>query len=531
MTDRPLTIDYRRVARGSRIHWRRVSIANPSAPVLYRNGVALSPTKEDYTYDAEDRRISQTDSTWSATGGSSGLGGWVTGLTTLYAYDGSNLIAEINGATNKPIRTYAWGLDSGGGIGGLLSITTYKADGTVNQTYRPLYDGRGNVTGLVNAAGQVVATYTYSAFGTTTATWNATTGGAAADPNPFRFSTKYFDSQTGLYYYGYRFYSPQQGRWINRDPSGVSGGVNTDAFCGNDPVNMVDPIGLQFSILDAKNGGVDKDEAGVSVDADQNAMAQANKDVIYPWPTASYSALATQHDHPRELPAQEEAEALDRAKMAAEVYNEGKTPGQQAGNVGDWQRVEGERMGSNLAYVLYKNKTTGKSALVFKGTEPTSLKDWLNNFGQGAGLTTEQYRDAIKKTAEYALDPRYSGNLELIGHSLGGGLASAAALTSQLPATVFNPAGVNLDTVKRINVESFDDANANKLIKVYRVGGELLTTLQDSSIWANVPKGMPPTIGNITTLKSASGAPNNPVDSLTLHGMDAVIAAIKAATK
>jgi RHS repeat-associated protein len=234
-----------------------VSIANPSAPVLYRNGVALSPTKEDYTYDAEDRRISQTDSTWSATGGSSGLGGWVTGLTTLYAYDGSNLIAEINGATNKPIRTYAWGLDSGGGIGGLLTITTYHADGTVNQTYRPLYDGRGNVTGLVNAVGQVVATYTYSAFGTTTATWNATTGGAATDPNPFRFSTKYFDSQTGLYYYGYRFYSPQQGRWINPDPIGVNGGANDKAFCGNDPINVFDALGedkQSFSKLKALLG-------------------------------------------------------------------------------------------------------------------------------------------------------------------------------------------------------------------------------------------------------------------------------------
>ena len=70
---------------------------------------------------------------------------------------------------DKLSRTYAWDQGIGGGIGGLLSITAYQADGaTPDKTYLPLYDGGGNVTGLVDAAsGAVVATYEYDPFGNT----------------------------------------------------------------------------------------------------------------------------------------------------------------------------------------------------------------------------------------------------------------------------------------------------------------------------------------------------------------------------
>jgi RHS repeat-associated protein len=65
-----------------------------------------------------------------------------------------------------------------------------------------------------------------------------------ADAFAFRFSTKYFDTETGLYYYGYRFYSPDLHRWQNRDPIQEDGGRNLYGFCGSDGVNRVDPFGL-----------------------------------------------------------------------------------------------------------------------------------------------------------------------------------------------------------------------------------------------------------------------------------------------
>ena len=47
-----------------------------------------------------------------------------------------------------------------------------------------------------------------------------------AKANPFRFSTKYQDDETGLVYYGHRYYDPSTGRWRSRDPLGVKGSVN-----------------------------------------------------------------------------------------------------------------------------------------------------------------------------------------------------------------------------------------------------------------------------------------------------------------
>jgi RHS repeat-associated protein len=65
---------------------------------------------------------------------------------------------------------------------------------------------------------------------------------AAAD-NAYRFSTKYADDETGLVYYGYRYYEPVTGRWVNRDPIGERGGVNLYGMVGNHPNASVDPLG------------------------------------------------------------------------------------------------------------------------------------------------------------------------------------------------------------------------------------------------------------------------------------------------
>ena len=73
--------------------------------------------------------------------------------------------------------------------------------------------------------------------------------------NPFRFSTKYLDSETGLYYYGYRYYDPVTGRWPSRDPIEEEGGVNLYGFLGNDGVNKVDFLGMRWIM----KGTIDND--------------------------------------------------------------------------------------------------------------------------------------------------------------------------------------------------------------------------------------------------------------------------------
>ena len=61
-------------------------------------------------------------------------------------------------------------------------------------------------------------------------------------------STKYFDDETELVYYGYRFYSPEMGRFVNRDPKGEDGGINIYASLGNDAIGNQDPLGLEWII-------------------------------------------------------------------------------------------------------------------------------------------------------------------------------------------------------------------------------------------------------------------------------------------
>jgi uncharacterized protein (DUF2235 family) len=58
------------------------------------------------------------------------------------------------------------------------------------------------------------------------------------------------DQETGLSYYGYRYYSPTMGRWLSRDPLGEAGGVNLVGFVGNSPENATDPLGLALYAFD-----------------------------------------------------------------------------------------------------------------------------------------------------------------------------------------------------------------------------------------------------------------------------------------
>ncbi|MGI5870354.1 MAG: RHS repeat-associated core domain-containing protein, partial [Kiritimatiellia bacterium] len=67
--------------------------------------------------------------------------------------------------------------------------------------------------------------------------------GSMSDTFRHRFSTKYYDTETGLYYYGYRFYNPVMHRWLNRDPIEEEGGLNFYLFCGNDGMNSMDFLG------------------------------------------------------------------------------------------------------------------------------------------------------------------------------------------------------------------------------------------------------------------------------------------------
>ncbi len=112
--------------------------------------------------------------------------------------------------------------------------------GATDKEYYPQYDGAGNLIGLIDDTGSIAATYEYDPFGNI-----IRVSGSYAGENPFRFSTKYTDTETGLVYFGHRYYSPGMGRFINRDPLGEAGGRNLYGFVGNNPLNRWDYLGLK----------------------------------------------------------------------------------------------------------------------------------------------------------------------------------------------------------------------------------------------------------------------------------------------
>jgi RHS repeat-associated protein len=140
--------------------------------------------------------------------------------------------------------------DAGGGIGGLIAILSPGAG-----LLSPVYDGKGNVSAVLDVAQAPVAAYGYDEFGVPVAT-------AGELEQPFRFSTKPYDPQTGLADFGYQFYSPALGRWLSRDPLGEFAAPlhNLYRFVGNNPLNAVDPNGLKVTVyarmLNKTLGGV-----------------------------------------------------------------------------------------------------------------------------------------------------------------------------------------------------------------------------------------------------------------------------------
>jgi RHS repeat-associated protein len=209
--------------------------------------------KVQFRYDYLGRRVEKVVSTWNGSA-------WATTATTRYVWDGWRLLLEMN-ASGTITRKYTWGydlaglngqlnsLEGAGTISGLLAVQVPGgAVGGGDANYCYLYDGNGNVGQLVDwahdpsdAAGAFVAKYEYDPYGKLTAS-----SGTFATANTFRFSTKQWDAETGLGYWGYRYYSAELGRWLSRDPIEEHGGMLLYGYTKNRATSGVDPLGREY---------------------------------------------------------------------------------------------------------------------------------------------------------------------------------------------------------------------------------------------------------------------------------------------
>ena len=139
-----------------------------------------------------------------------------------------------------------------------------------------------------------------------------------------------------------------------------------------------------------------------------------------------------------------------------------------------------ELPGSNFKAAVFERRSppfgpneTGY-VIAFKGTSPGSVEDWQNNFRQGLDADSPFYRQAVRignKVSDQLSSKAGGPTVMFAGHSLGGGLASAAATASGLQANTFNSAGLNAATIARYGGNESDSGD----IVAYHVPGDPLT--------------------------------------------------------
>jgi len=114
-----------------------------------------------------------------------------------------------------------------------------------NKAYYYHFDGLGSVVALSNSNGDSCQSYEYSIYGQVAAS-------DPSHPNPYMFTGRRFDIETGLYYYRARYYNPHIGRFMQTDPIGYEDNLNMYAYCLNSPINAIDPSGCLIGIDPSK---------------------------------------------------------------------------------------------------------------------------------------------------------------------------------------------------------------------------------------------------------------------------------------
>ena len=170
---------------------------------------------------------------------------WETAESRTFVWDGNNIILEKVEFANGTTRTfeYFWGADKSGteqGAGGVEGLLAVSMDGVF---YMPCYDHNGNIVLYVSESGSIAAQHTYAPYGNIT-----DSSGSLANVFSFGFSTKYHDREVNLITYQRRFYRPDLGRWLNRDPIEEDGGENLYAFCENDAISKYDALGCNVTL-------------------------------------------------------------------------------------------------------------------------------------------------------------------------------------------------------------------------------------------------------------------------------------------
>ena len=180
--------------------------------------VSLSWGTVDFAYDSDGKRVRKTSG----------------GNTTTYYYNGNVLSGLVRKASKDAGTMVQFVYDTQG------KPFMLRLNGKTDYFY--LYNGLGDITGLVDSSNQVVVRYQYNSWGKVTSTQDIS-GVSLATLNPFCYRKYVYDPETGLYCLGSRYYDPEVGRFVNADDTDVIFAKpqelyskNLYVYCDNNPV-------------------------------------------------------------------------------------------------------------------------------------------------------------------------------------------------------------------------------------------------------------------------------------------------------
>ncbi|KRE94438.1 hypothetical protein ASG87_17700 [Frateuria sp. Soil773] len=178
---------------------------------------------------------------------------------------------------------------------------------------------------------------------------------------------------------------------------------------------------------------------------------------------------------------------MQLARISQDVYDPSSR------GIDGWQRLDdGQLRAAGIDPASLEDPSTGFRAAVYQDAGgnhvlafagSNDIKDWLDNARQGVGLPAAEYNQAVALATQAKV--AFGHDLAIIGHSLGGGLASMAALATDTPAVTFNASGLNDATLRRLIPEGDPAALKRQaeqgLVRRYAVDGEVLTSAQEGT--------------------------------------------------
>ena len=207
--------------------------------------IAATAGEVTFAYDSDGKRVRKTSG----------------GNDTTYYYNGNVLSGLVKKASKDAGTT---------GTGTTVQFVydtqgkpfMLRMNGKTDYFY--LYNGLGDITGLVDSSNQVVVRYQYNSWGKVTSTQD-TSGVSLATLNPFCYRKYVYDPETGLYCLGSRYYDPEVGRFVNADDTDVIFAKpqelyhkNLYVYCDNNPVVRRDLQGYFWeTIFDIISVGTD----------------------------------------------------------------------------------------------------------------------------------------------------------------------------------------------------------------------------------------------------------------------------------